>query len=98
MITSLAERLEQKGYNRALELVKRAEERAEAEKQRAEAEKQRAEAEKQRAEAEKQRATHKARLKTAVSMRKKGLDLLLIADISEIQQEYLEKLFRKIGI
>ncbi|MCB1160473.1 MAG: hypothetical protein H7A25_08090 [Leptospiraceae bacterium] len=67
MITSLAERLEQKGYNRALELVKRAEERA---------------------EAEKQRATHKARLKTAISMRKKGLDLLQIPNPRLIQPRY----------
>lgn len=42
----------------------------------------------EKGEAEKQRATHKARLKTAISMRKKGLDLLQIPNPRLIQPRY----------
>ncbi|MCB1158311.1 MAG: Rpn family recombination-promoting nuclease/putative transposase [Leptospiraceae bacterium] len=87
MLTSLAERLEQKGYERALKLV-------EVEKQRAE----RAEIEKQRAEAEKQRAEHKTRLKTAIAMKQKSMDIPLISSITELNQTFLEKFFTKVGI
>jgi hypothetical protein len=85
-----------------LKLLEAEKQKAEAEKQKAEAEKQKAEAEKQKAEVEKQKADRKAKrearkvkLKTAIAMKKKGLNLDTISEIVELDKKFLEKLFIK---
>ena len=98
---TIAETLEQRGYNRALHLVETAERRAEDEKRRAEDEKRRAELAERRAEDEKRRARRAERkkaLRTAISMKRKALDMPLIASITELDEIFLEKLFRRIGV
>ncbi|MCP5503347.1 MAG: Rpn family recombination-promoting nuclease/putative transposase [Leptospiraceae bacterium] len=94
MLVSLLDKIEQKGYNRALHLVETEKRRAELAERRAENEKRRAEDEKRKA----RRAERKKTLRTAISMRRKALDMPLIASITELDENFLERLFRRIGV
>jgi hypothetical protein len=105
LINNFYERMEKLGITKDMirEIIfSREREKLKAEKQKAEADKQKAEADKQKAELKAERkakiAERKKSLRTAVNMKKKGLlDIGFIAEVAELDKDYLERFFRKVG-
>ncbi|MCP5500234.1 MAG: Rpn family recombination-promoting nuclease/putative transposase [Leptospiraceae bacterium] len=97
MLVSLLDKIEQKGYDRALHLVEIAKRRAEDEKRRAEDEKRRAELAERKAElAERkaERAERKKALRTALHLQESGSELAFIVKITELDEVYLQRFFK----
>jgi len=100
IMPTIADTLRKEGYERGLResrsLIDKAEQKVEVEKQRA---KRKVEVEKQRAErkveVEKQKAERKEKLRTAITMKKKGFSIEQITSITELETKFLEKLFQR---